>query len=316
MTRDLKIFSGSSNPELGQRICNHLDIPMGKAALSRFPDNETFIKLEEDIRGRDIFLVQSVSHDPNEYLMELLIFLDCVRRASAQRITAVLPYYGYARQDRKDEGRTPITAKLVANMLVGAGADRILTIDLHAAQIQGFFDVPLDHLEARPVFINYFRDMAIQDLTVVSPDLGSVKRARVCAEHLNGRLAIVDKERLGSTRVRTDTLIGDVKDRNVVIFDDIISTAGSVCAAAKLLKEHGAAEIYVAATHALFCDPGPERIAESPIKEVIVSDTVPLTKKAAKLKKLTVLSVADLLGSAISRIHRNESVSSLFVNDD
>ena len=203
MGSQLKIFSGSGCRDLTQKICDRLGVPMGMADITHFPDGETFIKLGEDIRGRDIFVVQSVAHRPNEYLMELLIYLDCMRRASAKRITAVLPYYGYARQDRKDEGRTPITAKLVANMLVTAGAHRVLTIDLHAGQIQGFFDIPLDHLHAEPVFFEYFRKLNLENLTVVSPDLGSVKRARICAEHLGGRLAIVDKERLGSETVRS-----------------------------------------------------------------------------------------------------------------
>lgn len=285
------------------------------ASLTTFPDGETFIKLEEDVRGRDIFVIQSVCQNPNEYLVELLIFLDCLRRASAQRITAVLPYYGYARQDRKDEGRTPITAKLVANMLVTAGAQRVLTVDLHAAQIQGFFDIPLDHLEAEPVFVEYFLGKGIKNLTVVSPDVGSVKRARNFARHLEGKLAIVDKERVGSTEVQSSNLIGDVKDRNVIVFDDMISTAGSVCEAARVLKANGAREIYLAATHGLFCGPAAERINAAPISELVITDTAPLSDQAENITCLKVLSVAPLLGNAISRIHHNESVSSLFLND-
>ena len=316
MNRELKIFSGTSNPQLAQRICDYLGVPTGMASISKFPDGETFIKLEEDIRGRDIFVVQSIVHKPNEYLMELLIYLDCIRRASAQRVTAVLPYYGYARQDRKDEGRTPITAKLVANMLVTAGADRVLAIDLHAGQIQGFFDIPLDHLEAQLMFLNYFRELKLENLAVVSPDLGSVKRCRTLARHLGGRLAIVNKERLSSANVRSDELIGSVEGLNVIMFDEMISTGGTVVAASKLLKEHGALDIYVAATHGLFCEPAPERLPEAPIKQILVSDSVPLPEKARRIKNLTVLSVAPLLGEAISRIHRNESVSSLFVNEE
>ncbi|MBN2583533.1 MAG: ribose-phosphate pyrophosphokinase [Planctomycetes bacterium] len=315
MDRELKIFSGGSNPELAQKICDYLDIPMGMATISHFPDGETFIKLEEDVRGRDIFVVQSIVHTPNNFLMEMLIYLDCVRRASAERVTAVLPYYGYARQDRKDEGRTPITAKLVANMLVTAGADRVLTVDLHANQIQGFFDVPLDHLLPERVFVEHFRQLKLDDLTIVSPDVGSVKRARLYAKHLEGELAIVDKERLGSTKVRSGSLIGSVEERNVIIFDDMISTAGSVTSAAALVKERGAKDVYVAATHGILCGPGPQRLAEAPIKQVVVTDTVPLTDESRKLRNLTVLSVAPLVGEAISRIHRQESVSSLFMND-
>ena len=313
--RELKIFSGSSNPELAWKICAHLDVPTGMASITRFPDGETFIKLEEDIRGRDIFVIQSICLDPNDYLVELLIFLDCIRRASALRLTAVLPYYGYARQDRKDEGRTPITAKLIANMLVTAGADRVLTVDLHAAQIQGFFDIPLDHLEAQTVFLDYFAAKKLQDLTVVSPDVGSVKRARVVARHLGGNLAIVDKERVGATKVQSGNLIGDVKGHHVIIFDDMISTAGSVCEAARVVKDHGARDVYVVATHGLFCEPAIKRLQDAPIEEVVVSDTVPLNDAARTMKKLTVLTVAPLLGDAINRIHHNESVSSLFLNN-
>lgn len=315
MAKELKIFSGTSNPDLARSICAHLEMPLGMATLTTFPDGETFIKLDEDVRGRDIFVIQSVCQNPNEYLVELLIFLDCLRRASAQRITAVLPYYGYARQDRKDEGRTPITAKLVANMLVTAGAQRVLTVDLHAAQIQGFFDIPLDHLEAEPVFVEYFLSKGLKDLTVVSPDVGSVKRARNFARHLKGKLAIVDKERVGSTEVQSSNLIGDVKGRNVIVFDDMISTAGSVCEAARVLKANGAREIYLAATHGLFCGPAAERLNAAPISELVIADTAQLSDQAENIKCLKVLSVAPLLGNAISRIHHNESVSSLFLND-
>jgi ribose-phosphate pyrophosphokinase len=314
MTKELKIFSGRSNPDLAKKICAYLDIPEGMASITKFPDGETFIKLEEDIRGRDIFVIQSIGGNPNEYLMELLIYLDCVRRASAKRVTAVLPYYGYARQDRKDEGRTPITAKLVANTLVTAGAQRVLTVDLHAAQIQGFFDIPLDHLEAQPVFLDYFSRLKIENLSVVSPDVGSVKRARAVARHLGGALAIVDKERVGASKVQSGNLIGEVKGRNVLVFDDMISTAGSVCEAARVLKENGANDIYLAATHGLFCGQAVERLNAAPIREVVVSDTVAMGPEASKIKKLKVLSVATLLGEAINRIHRNESVSSLFLN--
>ena len=315
MAKELKIFSGRSNPELSRKICAYLDIPEGMATITKFPDQETFIKLDEDIRGRDIFVIQSISGNPNEYLVELLIYLDCIRRASAQRVTAVLPYYGYARQDRKDEGRTPITAKLVANMLVTAGAQRVLTVDLHAAQIQGFFDIPVDHLEAQPVFLEYFARLNLDNLTVVSPDVGSVKRARAVARHLGGKLAIVDKERVGASKVHSDNLIGEVSGRNVIVYDDMISTAGSMCEAARVLKDHGANDVYLAATHGLFCGPAVERLNAAPIKEIVSSDTVAMGPEAGRIKNLKVLSVAGLLGEAISRIHRNESVSSLFLSE-
>jgi ribose-phosphate pyrophosphokinase len=312
--QDLKIFTGNANPALAQRICDYLGLPLGKAPIFRFPDTEVCCKIDEDIRGRDVFLIQSTCAPVNEHLMELLILMDSCKRASAERITAVIPYYGYARQDRKDEGRVPITAKLVANIITRAGADRVLAMDLHAAQIQGFFDVPVDHLYAAPVLNEYFRGLKIDpaDLVVVSPDEGSTKRALRYAERLGGGLAIVDKRRQNAEQTRQENIIGaSVKGKTVLMFDDMISTAGSICGAANIVHEHGAKEIYVGTTHAVFCGPAIERLKAAPIKEIIITDTIPL-RPEAKLDQIKVLSVAPLLGEAIKRIHRNESVSRLF----
>jgi len=311
---DLKIFSGRSNPELTRRICDYLGLGVGGFSISNFPDSEICCKVEEDIRGRDVFLVQPTSPPVNEHLMELLIMMDCCKRASAERITAVIPYYGYARQDRKDEGRVPITAKLVANLITRAGADRVLAMDLHAAQIQGFFDVPVDHLYAAPVLDQYFRDMDLdpRELVVVSPDEGSTKRALRHKERLGGSLAIVDKRRSSAEQTSQENIIGaSVEGKIAIMFDDMISTAGSICGAAKVLHERGATKIYVAATHGVLVGPAIERLKASPIVEVVITDSIPL-RPEQMLPKIKVLSVAPLLGEAIKRIHRNESVSRLF----
>jgi len=311
---DLKIFSGRSNPLLTQRICDYLGIPPGHIALSNFPDSEISCKLEENVRGRDVFLVQSTCMPVNESLMELMVMIDSCRRASAERITAVIPYFGYARQDRKDEGRVPITAKLVANMITMAGAHRVLTMDLHAAQIQGFFDLPVDHLYASPVLNDYFKDMnfAPDDLVVVSPDEGSIKRALGHAKRLGARLSIVDKRRSSAENTRQENIIGAPVDGKIcLMFDDMISTAGSICGAAAKVAEAGAREIYVGATHGVLCGNAIPNIESSPIKKMVITDTIPLTPDR-KLPKISVLSVAPLLGEAIKRIHRNESVSRLF----
>ena len=265
---DLKVFAGRASRDIAERICRRLDIPLGQGRTDLFPDGEVIVKLEEDVRGRDCFIVQSTYHPVNAHLMELLIYIDCLRRASARRITAVIPYFGYARQDRKDEGRVPITAKLVANLITVSGADRVLTIDLHAAQLQGFFDIPLDHLFASPVLCDYFVKKAVADLVVVSPDVGGIKMARAYAKMLNAGLAVVDKKRLNEAEVATGYVIGEVKGKNVLILDDIISTAGTVCEAARVLKEHGAKDIYIAATHPVFCGPAHERLSAAPIKEL------------------------------------------------
>ncbi len=291
-----------------------MKVPPGGVKIERFPDGEKFIKLEDDVRGRDCFVVQSTCNPVDEHLMELLIFLDCLRRASAHRITAVIPYFGYARQDRKDEGRVPITAKLAANIITTAGADRVLTIDLHAQQLQGFFDIPVDHLTGELVLSKYFFDKKLDNLTVVSPDVGNMKIAAKYASHLGGELAIVHKKRNSSSEVEAQEIIGDVNGRTVLMCDDIIATAGTLCSAAKLVKDRGAVKILVGATHGVFANEALERLAGTDIDEVIVTDTIPLSEEAKKVDNIKVLSVSTMLGEAIKRIHRDESVSSLFNN--
>jgi ribose-phosphate pyrophosphokinase len=314
LDQGLKIFSGTSNEALATAICRYLEIPLGGAEVNNFPDSEKVIRIEDDVRGRDCFVVQSTCNPVDENLMELLIYLDCLRRASAYRITAVIPYFGYARQDRKDEGRVPITAKLVANLITTAGADRILAIDLHAHQLQGFFDIPVDHLTGELVLSNYFRNKKIQKLTVASPDVGNIKIASRYASHLGGELAIVHKKRIRGSEAKAMEIIGEVNGRNILMCDDIIATAGTVCSAAKLLKERGAEKIYVGVTHGVLTDEALQRLEDAPIDELVITDTIPLGEKSKKLKNFKVLSVAAMLGEAIKRIHRNESVSSLFNN--
>ncbi len=314
MTRELKIFSGRANPELAQKICSFLNLPLGRIQLSDFPDGEIACKIDEDVRGRDVYLVQPTCPPVNKNLMELLIMIDSCKRASAARVTAVLPYFGYARQDRKDEGRVPITAKLVANIITRAGADRALTMDLHAAQIQGFFDVPVDHLFAAPVLNRYFveRGLNDEDIVVVSPDEGSIKRAIGHSKRLGGRLAIVDKRRSSAVKTKQENLIGGpVEGRIALMFDDMITTAGSICGAARLVHDHGARAIYVAATHGILCGPAVTRLNEAPIDRVIVTDSIPLASEN-RIEKIEVLTVAPLLGEAIKRIHQDESISELF----
>ncbi|HHT9119630.1 MAG TPA: ribose-phosphate diphosphokinase [Candidatus Hypogeohydataceae bacterium YC41] len=311
---NLKVFTGNSNPALAQKICDYLDIPLGDAYVSRFPDGEIDVKVNEDIRGTDVFLVQSVCPPVNENLMELLIMIDCLKRASAARITAVIPYYGYARKDRKDEGRVPITAKLVANLITKAGVDRVLAMDLHAAQIQGFFDIPVDHIYAFPVLSNYYRELDIPDAVVVSPDVGGIKIAKAYSKKLNIRMAVVDKRRIGPEETEIGFVIGEVEGKNVIMIDDIIATGGSIVQAARVLKDKGAKGIYVGTTHAILCGSAAQKLAEAPIKEIAVTDTIPLNDRAkALVKKIKVLSIAGLLGEAIKRIHTNQSVSALFV---
>ena len=314
LSENLKIFSGTSNVALTTAICKYLKVPVGGAELDRFPDGEKVIRVEDDVRGRDCFVVQSTCLPVDENLMEILIYLDCLRRASARRITAVIPYFGYARQDRKDEGRVPITAKLVANLVTTAGADRVLAIDLHAAQLQGFFDIPVDHLTGELVLSRYFRDKKIDKLTVVSPDVGNIKIASRYASHLGGELAIIHKRRASGSEVEAQEMIGEVEGRNVLMCDDIIATAGTVCSAARLLKERGALKIYVGATHGVFVGEALERLQGAPLDEVVVTDTIPTNDKIKELSNIKVLTVASMLGEAIKRIHRDESVSSLFNN--
>lgn len=312
LSENLKIFWGSSNVQLSSAVCKYLSVPAGGAKIGVFPDGEKVIKLEDDVRGKDCFVIQSTCRPVDENLMELLIYLDCLRRASVRRITAVIPYFGYARQDRKAEGRVPITAKLVANLITCAGADRVLAIDLHAQQLQGFFDIPVDHLTGELVLSRYFRSKNIDKLTVVSPDVGNIKIASRYVLHLGGELAIVHKKRLSGSEVEAQEMVGNVKGRNVLMCDDIIATAGTVCSAARLVKKRGAEKIYVGATHGVFAGEASKQLADAPIDEVVVTDTIPLGDKAKELPKIRVLSVAAMLGEAIKRIHRDESVSSLF----
>ncbi len=311
----LKVFAGRSGGELAEAMCEVLDIPLGQATTGLFPDGEIHVKVEEDVRGRDCFVVQSTCDPVNSNLMELLVFIDCLRRASARRITAVIPYFGYARQDRKDEGRVPITAKLVANLITAAGADRVLCMDLHAAQVQGFFDIPVDHLHAAPVFLQYFDEHRIEmgNLVVVSPDVGNVKVANMYADRLEADLAIIDKRRVSGLRVASRNVIGDVSDRTVLMVDDMISTGGTMCEAAAVVTDQGATDVICAATHALFVGPAVDRLQEAPISRIIVTDTVPDGQRCRPLThKLVRLSVATLLGKAVHRIHHDMSVSELF----
>ncbi len=311
---DLKIFSGRANPELAQRICEYLSLPIAQISIGNFPDGEISCKIEEDVRGRDVFLVQPTCPPVNENLMELLIMIESCKRASAERVTTVIPYYGYARQDRKDAGRVPITAKLVANIITRAGADRVLAMDLHAAQIQGFFDVPVDHLYAAPVLNDYFLKKigSKESIVVVSPDEGSIKRALGHAKRMGGRLAIVDKRRASAELTEQRNIIGGpIEGRVALLFDDMISTGGSICGAARIVKEAGAKEIHVAATHGVLCGAALEKLQGAPIDSVVLTDTIPL-RPEAQLPKIKQLTVAPLLGEAIKRIHRNESVSKLF----
>jgi ribose-phosphate pyrophosphokinase len=310
----MKLFTGRAHPALARRICEYLELPLGRAKLENFPDGEIWCKIEEDVRGRDVFIVQPTCPPVNENLMELLIMIESLKRASADRITAVIPYYGYARQDRKDEGRVPITAKLVANLITRAGADRVLAMDLHTAQIQGFFDIPVDHLYAAPVIDEHFRAMnfADDDFVVVSPDEGSIKRALDHMKRLGGHLAIIDKRRSTAEKTKQANVIGgQVEGRVALIFDDMISTAGSICGAAEVMHQHGARQVYLAATHGLLVGDAIEHLQKAPIDGLILTDTVPLSPEK-QIPKLTVLGVASLLGEAIKRIHRNESVSRLF----
>lgn len=312
--RELKIFTGRANPDLASKLCRHLHLEPAAITLGQFPDGENFCKLDEDVRGRDVFLLQPTCPPVNDNLIELLTMIDCCKRASAERITAVIPYFGYARQDRKDEGRVPITAKLVANLITRAGADRVLTMDLHAAQIQGFFDVPVDHLYAAPVLNDHFlsRGFNDEDIVVVSPDAGSIKRAVGHGKRLGGPLAIVDKRRSNALETRQNTIIGGpVEGKIALMFDDMISTAGSICGAARLVHEAGAREIHIACTHGVLCGPAIERIREAPVDSIVVTDTIPVPADK-QLPNLVQLSIAPLLAEAIKRIHHDQSISELF----
>ncbi|WP_297056251.1 ribose-phosphate pyrophosphokinase [Thermosulfurimonas sp.] len=310
----LKIFSGTANPELARKICEYLAVPMGHMEIKRFSDGEIFVEIKENVRGADVFVVQPTCTPVNEHLMELLIMVDALRRASARRITAVIPYYGYARQDRKTAPRTPISAKLVANLITVAGARRVLTMDLHAGQIQGFFDIPVDHLFAAPVLLEYLREtFRDEELVIVSPDAGGVERARAYAKRLDAGIAIVDKRRPGPNQSEVMHVVGEVKGKVAIILDDMVDTAGTMCKAAEAIKERGAKEVHGMATHPVLSGPAVERIKKSALKSLVVTDTIPLREEAKAIKKIKVLSVARLLGEAIRRIHADDSVSSLFV---
>ncbi|MBX9655956.1 ribose-phosphate pyrophosphokinase [bacterium] len=317
---ELRVFSGTANQPLAEKIASHLGLMIGKISLTRFPDGEIAVKIEEDVRGRDIFIVQPTCPPVNENLMELLTMLDAFRRASAQRITAVVPYYGYARQDRKDEGRVPITAKLVANLISKAGADRVLSMDLHAAQIQGFFDVPVDHLYSVPVIQAHFSHYVDpKDLVIVSPDVGRIKLAQKFVNRLGGDLVIIDKRRKSSVETVQENVIGaSVEGKTAILVDDMISTGGSIAGAARTLKRFGATKILVGATHGIFCGRAVEILSDAPIDEIVVTDTIPVDEARRKLGVVT-KTVAHVLAEAIRRIHNSESVSYLFdtvIGDD
>ncbi len=308
------VFSGTANVELAKKICDYLNMSLGECVIKRFSDGEIFVEIKDNIRGADVFIIQPTCPPVNEHLMELLIMIDAARRASARRITAVLPYYGYARQDRKTAPRTPISAKLIANLIVTAGARRVLTMDLHAGQIQGFFDIPVDHLYALPVFLNYLKEtFKDKELVIVSPDAGGVERAREYAKRLNAGIAIIDKRRERANESAVMHVIGNVKDKIAIIIDDMIDTAGTMCNAANAIKERGATEVYGMATHPVLSGKALEKIKNSALKALLVSDTIPLREEAKILEKIKVLSVANLLGEAIKRIHTDESISSLFI---
>jgi ribose-phosphate pyrophosphokinase len=317
-SNSIKVFAGVRSIALTELICDRLDLPLGIGRTESFPDSELIVKIEEDVRGRDCFVVLSTSNPVNRNLMELLIFIDCLKRASVARVTAVIPYYGYARQDRKDEGRTPITAKLVANMITTSGADRVLTLDLHAAQIQGFFDIPVDHMSASPVFLRYFLSIReeLGDLVLVSPDVGNVKVSGKYAAFLDGEIAFIDKRRISGTKVNSSAIIGDVRNKTVLMMDDMISTAGTVCEAARLVMDNGAKRVLVGATHGVLVGPAMDRLIDSPISRIILTDTIPLGDRIDPIRgKVVELSVGDLLGDAIHNIHHNLSVSALFRKD-
>jgi ribose-phosphate pyrophosphokinase len=309
----LKIFSGNSNVPLAREICGHLAVPLGAAKVRAFSDGEIMVEIGENVRGRDVYIIQSTCAPANDNLMELLIMTDALKRASADRITAVIPYFGYARQDRKVAPRTPITSKLVADLISTSGVDRVLTMDLHAGQIQGFFNIPVDHLYAAPVILRDLIERFDQPVVVVSPDAGGTERARAFAKRVNAGLAIIDKRRSGPNVSEVMNIIGEVEGQICIIIDDMIDTAGTLCQAAQALKDKGAAEVYACATHAVLSGPALERIDNSSLKEVLVTNTIPVEDKLDSCERLRQLSVAELLAEAIRRIHGDESVSSLFV---
>jgi ribose-phosphate pyrophosphokinase len=313
MLEKIRIFSGNSNIPLAKDICKKLGVPLGKANVTTFSDGETQVEINENVRGMDVFIIQSTCSPVNVMCMELLIMIDAMKRASADRITTVIPYYGYARQDRKVAPRAPISAKLIADLITTAGANRVLSMDLHAGQIQGFFNIPVDNLFATPVLLEYMKQNYLNDTVVVSPDTGGVERARAFGKRMEASLAIIDKRREGPNESQVMNIVGNVKDKKAIILDDMIDTAGTVTQAAEALKKAGAMEVCVCCTHPVLSGPALDRLETSEIKEVIVTDTIPLTDRAKKIKRIKVLSVAGLLSEAVRRIYYNDSVSSLFI---
>ena len=307
---DLKIFTGNSNPVLAKKICDYLGTSLSAVTVESFPDGESFVRIDENIRGADVFIIQSTCNPANQYLMELFIMIDAARRASAKRITAVIPFYGYARQDRKDQPRVPITSKLVANLLVSAGANRILTIDLHAQQIQGFFDIPVDHLYASPVLFQYLKDLDRNNLTLFSPDVGGMKMASAYANLLKVPLGFIAKRRTDAETVEAVSLVGETEGRDILLIDDMTETAGTLCAAAELLKKNGAKSVMAAVSHGVLNERGYERISQGLLNQLITTDSTPVEQREGM--PITVLSVAELLGEGINRIHSNSSVTGLF----
>ncbi|WP_446009665.1 ribose-phosphate pyrophosphokinase [Candidatus Electrothrix sp.] len=312
MPNIMKVFTGNANPEIAQEICNYLDMPLSKAEVKQFSDGEVSVEIGENVRGTDVFVIQPTCTPVNDHLMELLIMVDALRRASARRITAVLPYYGYARQDRKVRPRVPITAKAVAEMLMAVGTRRVLCMDLHAGQIQGFFNIPVDHLYSAPILLKHIR-RNFEDVVMVSPDAGGVERTRAFAKRLNAHLAIIDKRRKRANECQAMNVIGDVNGKTAILLDDMVDTAGTLCSAAAKLKENGAKEVHACCAHAVLSGPAIERINDSQIKSLVVTNSIPLADKGERCNKIKVLSVGELLGEAISRIHSEDSVSYLFV---
>ncbi|MGB0416324.1 MAG: ribose-phosphate diphosphokinase [Coraliomargarita sp.] len=310
MKTPLKIFCGNSNPDLAKEICTYLDVPLGEATVVSFPDGESFVRYDENIRGADVFIIQSTCNPANQHLMELLLIIDALRRASASRITAVVPYFGYARQDRKDQPRVPITSKLVANLLVSSGANRVLTVDLHAQQIQGFFDIPVDHLYASPVLFQYLKNLDTENLTLFSPDVGGMKMASAYASLLDVPLGFIAKRRTSAETVEAVSLVGETEGRDILLIDDMTETAGTLCAAAELLKKNGAARVMAAVSHGVLNDTGYERLSNGILDQLITTNSTPVQLRDGV--PITVLSVAELLGEGIRRIHDNESVTGLF----
>lgn len=311
--RKLKLFTGNANPKLAQEIADYLGIELGKSKVKTFCDGEIAIEINESVRGADVFIVQPTCYPTNDNIMELLIMIDAMKRASAQRITAVIPYYGYARQERKSKARDPISAKLMANLITAAGADRVVSMDLHASAIQGFFDIPLDHLPGVPLLAEYYKNMGLEDIVVVSPDIGGVVRARNMAQRLGAEIAIIDKRRPEANKAEIMNVIGNIKDKNVIMVDDIIDTAGTITKGAEVLKDMGAKSVYACCTHPVFSPPAVERLENSVIKEVMITNTIPLDpERQGSSDKIKSISVASLLGEGIIRIHEDLSVSKLF----